>query len=137
MLNLKKKEFPPKVLVWMAMSSKGVSNIYVHKSLQAIFTSIYLNECINERLLPFIEKYHKTDDYVLWPDKASAHYAGAVLHRLNDKYIPIVPKLDNPPNVPQARPIETVWSVLEQKVYALNWQAKDLDFVESSNKNKS
>lgn len=123
----KKKKFSPKILVWMAMSSKGVSNIYVHKSEQAISSRIYLNECINKILLPFIEKHHNNDDYVFWPDKASAHYAGIVLDRLNEKNITFVPKLNNPPNVPQARPIETVWSLLEQKVYAHNWQAKDLD----------
>ena len=32
----KKKEILPKLLVWMVMSSKCVSNIYVHKSEQAI-----------------------------------------------------------------------------------------------------
>ena len=36
-------------------------------------------------------------------------------------------KSNNPPNVPQARPIETLWSLLEQKIYARNWQAKNLD----------
>jgi hypothetical protein len=123
----KKKKYSPKILVWMAMSSKGVSDVYVHKSVQAIGEKIYLNECINKRLLPFIEKHHKNDEYVFWPDKASAHYATSVLDRLKEKNVPIVPKLDNPPNVPQARPIEAVWSILERKVYEHNWQAKNID----------
>lgn len=38
-------------------------------------------------------------------------------------------KLNNPPNVPQARPIETVRSILEQKAYAHNWGAKDLNLL--------
>ena len=29
--------------------------------------------------------------------------------------------------MPQVRPIETVWSILEQKVYAHNSEAKNLD----------
>ncbi|CAF1067840.1 unnamed protein product [Rotaria magnacalcarata] len=123
----KKSKFSPKLLVWMAMSSKGVSDIYIHRSKQAVTGDIYLNECINRRLLPFIEEHHKNDNFVFWPDKASAHYAGVVLDRLEEKNIPIVPKQHNPTNVPQARPIETVWSILEQKVYAQNWVAKDLD----------
>ena len=30
-------------------------------------------------------------------------------------------------NVPQTRPIETVWSLLEQKVYEDTWEAKNLE----------
>ncbi|CAF4016204.1 unnamed protein product [Rotaria magnacalcarata] len=63
-LKYKKKKYSPKTLVWMAISSKGVSNIYVHKSVDAIGEKIYLNECINKRMLPFIEKHHKNDNYV-------------------------------------------------------------------------
>ncbi|CAF3533775.1 unnamed protein product [Rotaria socialis] len=133
----KKKKYSPKLLVWMAISSKGVPNIYVHKSVQAIGEKIYLNECINKRLLPFIEKHHKNDNYVFWPDKASAHYATSVLNRLKEKNVPIVHKLDNPPNVPQARPIETVWSLLEQKVYEHNWQAKSIDSLARRIRKKS
>ena len=126
-IKYKKKKFAPKLLIWMAMSSKGVSNVYVHKSKQAITTDICLNECINKRLLPFIEKHYKRNNYIFWPDKASAHYAGVVIERLRTKNINVVTKSNNPPNVPQARPIETLWSLLEQKIYSRNWQAKNLD----------
>ena len=123
----KKKKFAPKLLIWMAISSKGVSNVYVHKSKQAITTDIYLNECINKRLLLFIEKHYKRNNYIFWTVKASAHYAGVVIERLRTKNINVVTKSNNPPNVPQARPIETLWSLLEQKIYARNWQAKNFD----------
>ena len=33
-IKYKKKKFAPKLLIWMAMSSKGVSNVYIHKSKQ-------------------------------------------------------------------------------------------------------
>ena len=36
-------------------------------------------------------------------------------------------RLQNPPNVPQVRPIETIWTLLEQKVYERGWKAKNLD----------
>ena len=39
----------------------------------------------------------------------------------NDKF---VPKDINPPNVPQARPIENFWGCLAQKVYEGGWEAK-------------
>ena len=35
----------------------------------------------------------------------------------------IVPKEINPPNVPQARPIENFWGCLTQKVYEGGWEA--------------
>ncbi|CAF0730696.1 unnamed protein product [Adineta steineri] len=123
----KKKTFEPKLMIWMAMSSKGVSGVYIHKSKQAVRQTTYLEECINKRLIPFIENYHQDGNYMFWPDLASAHYSNVVKERLNEKNVPFVPRPNNPPNVPQARPIETVWALLERKVYANNWEAKDLD----------
>ena len=37
----------------------------------------------------------------------------------------------------QVRPIESVWSILEQKVYAHNWEAKNLDLVARRTKLKT
>ena len=34
-------------MVWTAISAKNVSNIYVHRGLQAVDQNIYLKECIN------------------------------------------------------------------------------------------
>ena len=101
------------------MSLNGTSNIYVHKSKQAITSTIYLNECINARLLPFIEQHHRNDNFIFWPDNASAHYHNIVLDKLKEN-VPFVFRLNNSSNVPQVRPIEPVWSILEQKVYAHN-----------------
>jgi hypothetical protein len=118
-------------------ASKGVSDTYVHKSKQAIRQETYLTECINKRLLPFIDKYHQDGNYLFWPDLASAHYSNVVQERLNEKNVPFVPRSDNPPNVPQARPIETVWTLLEQKVYEGNWEAKNLDILAQRIKKKA
>ena len=35
-----------------------------------------------------------------------------------------VDETTNPPNVPQARPIENEWVILAQKVYEGGWEAK-------------
>ena len=78
----KKKKYAPKLLVWMAMLSKDTSNIYVHKSKQTITSNIYLNECINSRLPPFIEQHHRNDNFIFCPDNASAHYGNIVLDKL-------------------------------------------------------
>ncbi|CAF4057001.1 unnamed protein product [Rotaria magnacalcarata] len=57
--------------------------------------------------------------------------------RSNEKSVPFVIREDNPPNVPQARPIETVWTLLERKVYENNWEAKNLDVLARIIKKKS
>ena len=133
----KKKQFEPKVMIWMAISSKGVSDVYVHRSKLGVLQATYLKECINKRLLPFIEKYHHDGNYLFWPDLASAHYSKIVKQRLDEKNVPFVSRQDNPPNVPQARPIETVWALLERKVYENNWEAKDMDALAGRIKQKA
>ena len=67
-----KTKFEAKVMIWMVMSSKGTSDIYVHKSIQAVNQDTYLKECINKRLLPFIAKYHSNGNYLFWPDLAQS-----------------------------------------------------------------
>ena len=62
-----KTKFESKVMVWMAISAKGISNVYVHRGKQAVDQKIYLKECINPRLLPFVDKYHSNG---FWPDLA-------------------------------------------------------------------
>ena len=57
---------------------------------------------------------------------AKAHCSNIVQERLTQKNLPFVSRVDNPPNVPQARRIETVWPVLEGKIYENNWEAKNI-----------
>ena len=73
-----------------------------------------------------LKKYHRNDQYVFWPDQASAHYAKEVIDWLNSKKIEFVPKYLNPPNAPKTRPIEDFWGILKGKVYAKNWSAKNI-----------
>ena len=57
--------------------------------------------------------------------------------RLNEKNVLFVIRKDNPPNVRQSRQIETVWTLLERKVYENNWGAKTLDVLAGRIKQKS
>lgn len=123
----RRMKFEPKLLVWLAISAKGRTSVYVHRSKAAVGSQTYLNECIRKRLVPFIEKYHQSDSILFWPDLASAHYSKEVQAFLVTHGITCVKRSQNPPNVPQARPIETIWSLLEQKVYDQGWEAKNLD----------
>lgn len=119
-----KEKYPVKVLVWVAFSERGVSEplIRPHKSV-AINQYIYLDQCLQQRLLPFIQQYHQDGNYLFWPDLASAHYATLCVNWMTQN-IEFVGKDMNPPNVPQARSIENFWGDLVQKVYNNGWQAK-------------
>ena len=120
LLNLSKKFSSGYVL-----SDKGVSQAYFVPSGLAINQNIYLEQCIKKRLVPFIEKHHSDGKYLFWPDLASAHYAKTVISYFNEKRVNYVTKCDNPPNVPELRPIEDFWGILKGLVYANNWQATD------------
>jgi hypothetical protein len=113
-------KFESKVLVWIAISSMGVSKPFFAPSKQAINQEIYLKECIKRRLIPFVKKH---TNYIFWPDLASSHYAHSVLNHFREEKINFVEKLDNPANVPEARPIEDFWGDLKREVYKGNWSA--------------
>ena len=104
----------------MAMSSIGTSDIYVHKSKQAVNQGTYLNECIDKKLLPFIAKYHSNGNNLFLSDLVKAHNSSIIQERLTEKNFPFVSRVDNSPNVPQALPVETVWTVLERRIYENN-----------------
>ena len=123
----RRMKYEPKLLVWWAISAKGRSSLYVHRSKAAVGSQTYLNECISKRLVPSIEKYHHGDSILFWPDLASAHSSKEVQAFLVNHGITCVKRSQNPPNVPQARPIETIWTLLEQKVYDKGWEGRNLD----------
>lgn len=111
------------------MSEKGLSKPYFVPSGLSVNQHIYLEECIKKRLIPFIEQYHSDGQYLFWPDLAPSHYANSILDYFQQKNIKYVKKEDNPPNLPECRPIEDFWSILKGKVYENNWQAKDLQHL--------
>ena len=124
---LKKSKFEPKLLVWMAISAKGFSVPYFIPSGLAINQYLYKEECLKKRLIPFIKQHHSNDQYVFWPDLASSHYAKSVVEYLRDQNVNFVEFKDNPPNVPEIRPIENFWSILKSYVYDGNWKAENYD----------
>ena len=112
------------MLMWLAISNRGMSIPYFRPSKSvAINTEIYINECLQPRLLPFIHKHHGDFNYLFWPDLARAHYSKESVAWMNEN-VYFVDETTNPPNVPQARPIENLWGILAQKVYEGGWEAK-------------
>ena len=92
---------------------------------------LYLNECIKKRLIPFIKKWHSNSNVLFWPDLAQAHYAKRVTDFLDEQKINYVSKKDNPPNVPQARPIEQYWAICKRKYAEKNVQSNTLSNFKS------
>lgn len=120
-----KRKFEEKVLVSLIISPKGVSKPLMLKSGLAINKTRYM-KALRTRLLPFINEHHKNGDYLFWPDLASSHYANEVIDFLDRENVNYVPKVKNPPNVPEARPIEDFWAILKRSVYEHNWHAKSI-----------
>ena len=100
----KNLKFEPKVLVWIAASEKGLSEPFFVSSGLAVNQFIYKKDCIEERLVPFINAHHADGNYVFWSDLASSHYAKSVIDCFEAQKINFVKKVDNPPAVPECRP---------------------------------
>lgn len=118
-------KFPKKYLVWQAIDEFGnVSESYISDG--PLDSKTYLKECIKARLIPFILQYHEIENILFWPDPASIHYAKIVTDYLTQKKIEFVAKSKNPPNVPQARGIEMMWSNYKRKYSVLPTAPKNL-----------
>ena len=120
------EKFPEKVMIWVAFSRRGISNIWVAPKQTSMKADTYIQECLKKRLFKFIdEHYGSRNEIVFWPDLASCHYAKETQEFLKSEGIEYVPRDQNPPNSPQIRPIENFFGILKQRVYANNWSAKN------------
>ena len=112
------------------MTLGGLSEIYIWRAGLAINAERYIQHCIRERLVPFIRNLHQNHPIMFWPDKASSHTANATIVELDNLQIPTVPKDCNPTNLPQARPIELVHSLIKSKVFRNQKPPRDLNELE-------
>ena len=120
------QKYSAKVMVWIALSEKGISEPFFAKQHQSISAETYLEYYIKGHLMPFINHYHDPTEVLFWPHLASSHYASSVIDFLYEKKIELVPKEKNPQNCPQARSVETLWQIMKEKVYADGWEAKTI-----------
>ena len=111
------QKFEPKILVWIAISEKGISKPFFSKQKQAVSQTTYLNRCIIVGLIPSIKSHHNKKKVLFWSDLPSSHYGHYVLQYLNQNDVQFVGKEFNPQNCPQARLIETLWSILKNMAY--------------------
>ena len=124
-----KSKFEPKVLLWIAISEKGISTPTILNSQtgMSINQDVYMEKCLLPNLLPFLDG---EPDHIFWPDLARAHYAKRTLDFLELHNVNVVPKDMNPPNMPQCRPIEDFFGALATNVYDKNWVAADVGALE-------
>jgi hypothetical protein len=88
---------------------------------------IYLEECLNKRLTPFLEEYHKKSKIFFWPDLATCHYRQEVIQWMNCQNFEFVKKDENAPNVPQVRPIERYWAECKKEFKNRKCSLKNLN----------
>ena len=90
--------------MWIALYDWGVSQPYFCRSkLVAANTGIFINRCLQPKLLPFINLAgeHYSNEIVTWM-KENLHFGEKAL---------------NSRNVLQAMPIQKLWSIFAQQVY--------------------
>ncbi|XP_030752754.1 uncharacterized protein LOC115879873 [Sitophilus oryzae] len=121
-----KKKFEDKIFVWCAIPEAGfISHTYIGVVRgEALNAELYIENCL-PKLLQFLNTHHVDDEIIFWPDLASCHYARITRDWYEANNINFVPKVDNPPNLPQARPIEEFWAILSRKVYNNGWEAQN------------
>lgn len=72
---VKKAKFEPKVMMWIAISSKAISTPYL-KPVRGppVDCDAYIGNCLSKLKL-LIQKYHARDNFIFWPDLARCHCA--------------------------------------------------------------
>ena len=86
-------------------------------------TGIYIKECLQPRLLPFIHKHLSDISFQFVHDLTGFHLSIEIIAKMKEN----IPFFDNTAihlNVLQARPKENLWGILAQKVYEGGWEAK-------------
>ena len=116
-------KYPRKLLVWLAMSPRGITRPVAMPSRGNVTGEVYREKCLKGVLLPFIEAQYPNHDVLFWPDLATAHYARQTTMLLEEAGVPVVARDMNPPCAPQIRPIEDLWGLIKQNVYKGGWQA--------------
>ena len=56
-----------RIMVWVVTISSTKS--------EAVDSDIYINECLEQRMPPFICEHHSDSNYYFWPDLAGCHYS--------------------------------------------------------------
>ena len=104
----------------------------------AVNTEIYINECLQPRLLPFIHNHQSDLNFQFVHDLAGALSSKETI-ALTKENLPFLNNSTNSQNVAQAGLIENLWGILAQKIYEGGWkvttQQELISRIESQLKN--
>lgn len=121
--KIKLSKFPKRHMVWQAICPCGKrSKAFV--ASRTINGEVYKKECLQKRLLPFIRQH--TSSILFWPDLATCHYSATVMEWYKNNKVTVVPKLANPPNCPELRPIEKYWALVKKNLKKYKTDCKDV-----------
>ena len=123
------RKFCPKLMVWLAITMKRRSEPYIAPHKKNTDQKVYLKECLEKRLIPFLKMAYPKGNAIFWPDKARAHYARTVQTFLREQKIKCVEYNLNPMKVPQTRSVETYWAELDRRLSLYRKPAKDLQIL--------
>ena len=60
-----KEKYSDKVMFWVAIFNRGLSKpLFRPSKSEAVNSDIYINECLEKRLLPFIREHHPDSNYI-------------------------------------------------------------------------
>ena len=60
-----KEKYPNKVMIWVAISNRGISKpLFLPSKSEAVDSDIYINDCKEKRLLLFICEHHTDSNYI-------------------------------------------------------------------------
>ncbi len=87
------------------------------------YRNLYINGCLQPRLLPFIQKHHSDINFQFMHNLSGAHHSIETIGQMNEN-LPVVNNSTNPQNVPRARQKENLWDILTLQVYEGACEAK-------------
>ena len=103
--------------MWLAISNRGMSIPYFRPSKSvAVNTKIYINECLQPRLLQFIHKHHSDFNFQIVYDLTGTHFSIEKIAYMKENF-PFGANTTIPLNVPQSRQKENLWDIFAQKIY--------------------
>ena len=76
-------KFPKMVMVWVAISPRGLSKpVFYRSGSPSVDSPIYMDKCLEKSVLPLIQEHHADFNFIL----ASAHYFGMTFKWMNDQF---------------------------------------------------
>lgn len=104
-------KYPPSVMIWSVISSKGLGRLYV--VVGTMRQDQYIT-VLQRRLIPQLnEWFPNNEEKIFMQDSAPCHTAKSVKTFLAQSSIPL---LEWPGNSPDLNPIENVWELLKREI---------------------